>query len=56
MKEDQDNIFYLAGENIDSLKNSPYLEQLQKEIMSLFVLKQLMNTWYKVSKITKIKN
>ena len=30
MKEGQDKIYYLAGENIESLKNSPYLEQLQK--------------------------
>jgi molecular chaperone HtpG len=30
MKEGQDKIYYLAGENIESLRNSPYLEQLQK--------------------------
>ena len=30
MKEGQDKIYYLAGENIKSLRNSPYLEQLQK--------------------------
>ena len=30
MIEGQDKIYYLAGENIESLRNSPYLEQLQK--------------------------
>lgn len=30
MKEGQEKIYYLAGENIESLRNSPYLEQLQK--------------------------
>ena len=57
MKEDQDNIFYLAGENIDSLKNSPYLEQLQKKGYEVLFMTEAIDEYMVQSlKITKIKN
>ncbi|PID77732.1 MAG: molecular chaperone HtpG [Deltaproteobacteria bacterium] len=45
MKEDQKDIYYLTGENISSLKNSPYLEALREKGYEVLLMVDPVDEW-----------
>ena len=45
MKPDQDAIYYITGENITALKNSPHLEQLKAKDYEVILMNDPMDEW-----------
>lgn len=45
MKEDQKAIYYLTGENINTLKNSPYLEALNEKDYEVILMTDPVDEW-----------
>ncbi|MDY0131965.1 MAG: molecular chaperone HtpG [Desulforegulaceae bacterium] len=45
MQKDQKSIFYLTGENINTLKNSPYLEVLKEKDYEVFLMTDPVDEW-----------
>jgi molecular chaperone HtpG len=45
MKDDQKDIFYLTGENINTLKNSPYLEALNEKDYEVILMTDPVDEW-----------
>ncbi|MDY0361576.1 MAG: molecular chaperone HtpG [Desulforegulaceae bacterium] len=45
MKEDQKGIYYLTGENINTLKNSPYLEALKEKDYEVVLMTDPVDEW-----------
>ncbi|MCU0581216.1 MAG: molecular chaperone HtpG [Syntrophales bacterium] len=45
MKPDQEAIYYITGENITALKNSPHLEQLKAKDYEVILMNDPMDEW-----------
>ena len=45
MKEGQKDIYYLTGENIETLKNSPYLEALKEKEYEVLLMTDPVDEW-----------
>lgn len=45
MKEGQKDIYYLTGENINTLKNSPYLEALKEKDFEVILMTDPVDEW-----------
>ncbi|MBN1545038.1 MAG: molecular chaperone HtpG, partial [Syntrophaceae bacterium] len=45
MKPDQEAIYYITGENIAALKNSPHLEQLKEKDYEVILMNDPMDEW-----------
>ncbi|HPJ96733.1 MAG TPA: molecular chaperone HtpG [Syntrophales bacterium] len=45
MKPEQDAIYYITGENITALKNSPHLEQLKAKDYEVILMNDPMDEW-----------
>ena len=46
MKDKQDSIYYISGENIDNLRNSPQIEGLKKRGLEVLLLKDTIDDFW----------
>lgn len=46
MKDGQDTIYYISGENVDNLRNSPQLEGLKKRGLEVLLLKDTIDDFW----------
>ncbi len=63
MKPEQKDIFFLTGERIENLKNSPYLEKIQDKGFEVLLLTDAVDEWvtqelkeFKTKKVVSIAN